>query len=356
MTPTRTALCFSLLPNCMFEFSFVQTPADAPRDTSDLIRPATEKFDLRVQPAQPVKGRFAPSPSGRMHMGNIYTALLSWLSARSQAGSWLLRIEDLDPQRSKYEFARLIEDDLSWLGLDWDEGGLDDRGPAGPYSQSRRGDIYRHYLDRLTALGLTYPCYCTRADIMATQAPHQSDGRIVYAGTCRNAPPRPPGTKYSVRLTVPDRYIEYTDRNYGPQRANLARECGDFVLRRADGAWAYQLAVVVDDALMGVTEVVRGSDLLLSGIQQTYMYQLLGFKAPVFAHLPLVCNAAGQRLSKRDHTQAMDYLRQHYTPEEVIGQAAAMAGLLPAPMPVTAAGLLDAYAKSTFAARKRKNF
>lgn len=356
------------------EFTFVQTPADAPRDTSDLIRPAEERICNQQIVPPVVKGRFAPSPSGRMHLGNVYTALLSWLSARSQNGTWLLRIEDLDPQRSKYEYARLIEDDLAWLGLDWDEGGIDGRGPNGPYLQSRRHDCYQAQLARLQAMGLTYPCYCTRADIMATQAPHQSDGRIVYAGTCRpphlgapgdaapisaqlsragaagtgSAQPLPPAAARpaAIRLWVPDRIIEYHDRNYGPQRANLARECGDFVLRRADGAWAYQLAVVVDDALMGVTEVVRGNDLLLSGIQQTYLYQLLGFRAPEFAHLPLVCNRQGHRLSKRDHTMAMDYLRQHYTPEEVIGQTAAMAGLLPEPMPISAPELLDAMGRA----------
>ena len=134
-----------------------------------------------------MKGRFAPSPSGRMHLGNVYTALLSWLSVRRQGGKWILRIEDLDPQRSKLEHARMIEDDLRWLGLEWDEGGLDDPGPDGPYRQSLRSSFYEAFLARLKATGYTYQCYCTRAEIMATQAPHQSDGRIIYAGTCRPA-------------------------------------------------------------------------------------------------------------------------------------------------------------------------
>ena len=126
-----------------------------------------------------VRGRFAPSPTGRMHLGNVFAALLSWLSAKSQGGKWLLRIEDIDPQRSHREFAELIMDDLRWLGLEWDEG---------PYWQSERGDIYEHYLKVLADKGMTYPCYCTRADILATQAPHESDGRVVYKGTCRNLP------------------------------------------------------------------------------------------------------------------------------------------------------------------------
>lgn len=291
-----------------------------------------------------MKGRFAPSPTGRMHLGNVYTALMSWLSVRRRGGSWVLRIEDLDPQRSRREYARLIEDDLHWLGLDWDEGGLDDRGPAGPYSQSRRSHLYAEALERLRAMGLTYGCTCRRADIMATQAPHQSDGRIIYAGTCRPAgmPRRvsEPEAPHSVRLFVPDETIEFTDLICGPQRCNLARECGDFILRRADGAWAYQLAVVVDDALMGITEVMRGSDLLLSTAQQIHLYRLLGYPVPAFAHLPLLCNEQGVRLSKRDRSLAMDELRRTSTPAEVIGRLAHIAGLIPAPEPLTAARLL----------------
>lgn len=287
-----------------------------------------------------------------MHLGNIYTALLSRLSAKRQGGSWLLRIEDLDPQRSKYEYARQIEDDLHWLGLDWDEGGLDDLGPNGPYSQSRRSDIYEAFLARLEATGYTYPCYCSRAEIMATQAPHQSDGRIIYAGTCRPEDIGADGadgayksyktynsyksytSPAKIRLYVPDRQIEFVDGVKGPQSFNLAHEVGDFILRRADGAWAYQLAVVVDDALMGVTEVLRGDDLLLSAAQQIYLYELLGLTPPRFVHVPLICNEEGRRLSKRDASLSMAYLREHHTPAEVLGMAAFRAGLIPEEAPV----------------------
>lgn len=292
----------------------------------------------------PVKGRFAPSPSGRMHLGNVYTALLSWLSAKSQGGRWLLRIEDLDPQRSKPEFARLIEDDLDHLGLDWDEGGL-----AGGCCQSLRGDIYEEYFSRLKALSLTYPCICRRADILATQAPHQSDGRVVYAGTCRPAPtpPFPPShATGATRIYVPDEVISFTDRVCGPQTVNLADFCGDFILRRADGAWAYQLAVVVDDALMGVSEVIRGDDLLLSTAQQLYLYRLLGFPAPDFAHVPLVRNADGLRLSKRDRAMAMDELRARHSPSEILGLAAAEARLIDSPCSVTLRELLELFPAS----------
>ena len=287
----------------------------------------------------PVVGRFAPSPSGRMHFGNITTALLSWLSARSQGGRWIVRIEDLDPQRSKPEHAARILDDLAWLGLgDYDA----------VYTQSERHELYDCALRRLEATGLTYPCFCTRADIMATQAPHQSDGRVVYAGTCRPAgfpavqaasADRP----HALRLYVPDEDITFTDTLCGPQRVNLTAHCGDFVLRRADGAWAYQLAVVVDDAMMGVTEVVRGNDLLLSSAQQIYLYRLLGYRVPQWIHVPLVCNAEGRRLSKRDQSLSMEALRAHFTPEEVIGRVAKATGLLSSYRPVSASELVEEF-------------
>lgn len=274
-----------------------------------------------------MKGRFAPSPTGRMHLGNVYSALLSWLSAKSQDGSWVLRIEDIDPQRSRPEFAHQLIEDLFWLGLTFDEG---------PYYQSERGEIYEQYLSRLHEQGLTYPCYCTRADIMATQAPHESDGRIVYAGTCRPAALggkatsiyNNVGRKPATRLFVPDEEIPFTDLHYGTHSINLATHCGDFILRRADGAWAYQLAVVVDDALMRITEVVRGRDLLLSVPQQFYLHRLLGFTPPSFCHLPLLCNEQGQRLCKRDKSLDLGELRKSHTAEDIIGLLAYLAGLI----------------------------
>lgn len=271
------------------------------------------------------KGRFAPSPSGRMHLGNVFAALLSWLSVKSKGGKWLLRIEDLDPQRCKREYALQLEDDLQWLGLTWDEGGTMEG-----CMQSLRSDIYEAYLDKLKQMHLTYPCHCTRADIMATQAPHESDGRIVYKGTCRPKKLTIPLSyeNAATRLCVPDETIPFTDGLYGPQEINLSEHCGDFILRRKDGAWAYQLAVVVDDALMGVTEVVRGNDLLLSVPQQIYLYRLLGFTPPRFIHHPLLCNVNGQRLSKRDKSLDLGVLRQKYSPNELIGMLAYHAGII----------------------------
>ena len=296
------------------------------------------------------KGRFAPSPSGRMHLGNVYAALLSWLSVKKKGGSWVLRIEDLDPQRCKLEYALQLEDDLRWLGLDWDEGGTENRGNCGPYLQSQRSEIYEEYLDRLNKTGLTYPCTCTRADIMATQAPHESDGRIVYKGTCRpaNIPSKEAeriisNTPAAIRLYVPDMQIDFTDGHYGIQSVNLTTHCGDFILRRKDGAWAYQLAVVVDDALMGITEVVRGRDLLLSASQQLYLYDILSLQAPEFIHFPLLCNKAGQRLSKRDKSLDMGVLRSQYTPEQIIGEIAYYAGQIDCPEPMNAEELLKIF-------------
>lgn len=284
-----------------------------------------------------VCGRFAPSPTGRMHLGNVFSALLSWLSARAQGGTWLLRIEDIDPQRSRLEYADMLMDDLQWLGLEWD---------GEPCWQSQRGDIYARYLQQLTDAGLIYPCYCTRADILATQAPHESDGRVVYKGTCRNLPPGSRKGPAALRMKVPEEgrgIVTFTDGHYGTHTVDLTTQCGDFIVRRKDGAWAYQLAVVVDDALMGINEVVRGRDLLLSSPQQIYLAQQLGFTPPRFTHLPLLCNTAGQRLSKRDKSLDMGCLRQRFTPNQIIGLLAHAAGLQPTADAVSAQSLVKTF-------------
>lgn len=276
------------------------------------------------------KGRFAPTPSGRMHLGNAFSALMAWLSARSGGGKMVLRIEDLDPRAQRREAADTLMRDLEWLGLDWDEG---------PYWQSERGEVYDEAIAHLGELGLTYPCFCTRAELHAATAPHASDGTYVYAGTCRNldaaevarrAAVRPPAT----RLRVPDANdpagtIEFCDLAHGPQREVLAQECGDFLVRRSDGVIAYQLAVVVDDALMGVTQVVRGEDLLSSCARQIYLARLLGYEPPQFGHVPLLVAPDGRRLSKRDKDLDLGALREAgVSAEKVVGALAAAAGLV----------------------------
>ena len=227
-----------------------------------------------------IAGRYAPSPSGRMHLGNLMCCLLAWLSAKSKGGQVLLRIEDLDTQRCPRVFADAIIDDLAWLGLAAD-------GPQLPVYQSERAEIYQRYYDILDRRGLVYPCFCSRSQLHAASAPHRSDGQVVYAGTCRGLTPAEVAERCKIRapawrVQVPDETISFTDGHMGMYEENLARDCGDFYLRRADGVFAYQLAVVVDDALMGVTEVVRGSDLLSSTPRQLWLYRELGLTPPTF--------------------------------------------------------------------------
>lgn len=292
-------------------------------------------------------GRYAPSPSGRMHLGNLCCCLLAWLSAKSKGGRVVLRIEDLDTARCPRKFAELLQQDLAWLGLSADEGG-DLGGPDGPYYQSERSAIYQQFYDVLWKKGLVYPCFCSRSQLHAADAPHRSDGQVVYAGTCRDLTPeqvaeksrrRPPAW----RVRVPEETIGFTDGHLGYYEENLARDCGDFYLRRADGVFAYQLAVVVDDALMGVTQVVRGADLLSSTPRQLWLYRTLGLNAPEFYHMPLLLAPDGRRLSKRDGDESLEHLQAKYSPEEIIGRLAYACGLQNAPDPRTPAELADGF-------------
>ena len=289
-------------------------------------------------------GRFAPSPSGRLHLGNLACSLLAWLSAKSQGGRIVLRIEDLDAARCPRVYADQLEEDLRWLGLVWDEGGSTG-GPHGPYYQSECAPIYLESYHKLEEMGLVYPCFCSRAQLHAASAPHTSDGNVVYPGTCRNLTPAQIAEKRRTkapawRVKVPDEEISFTDLCMGEHRENLLTGCGDFYLRRADGVFAYQLAVVVDDARMGVTQVVRGADLLSSTARQIYLYRLLGLTPPVFAHCPLLLDADGRRLSKRDGDQSLEHLRGRYTAPEIIGKLAYLYGLQPEPAPRTPESLL----------------
>lgn len=255
----------------------------------------------------------------------------------------MLRIEDIDPGRSRQEFADRIMDDLEWLGLTWD---------GEVTYQSQRQDIYEHYFDLLRKDGLLYPCFCSRADLLATQAPHESDGRVVYKGTCRNMSPAhyPQGITPAWRMRVPDETIETTDGHYGTYRVHLPTEIGDFIVRRKDGAFAYQLVVVVDDLTTGITEVVRGRDLLLSTPQQLFMARILRdlekeeiFPQVNYIHFPLLINEAGQRLSKRDKSLNMGVLREQHSAKEIIGKIAHLAGLTPTPSPIAPQDLLLAF-------------
>lgn len=281
-------------------------------------------------------------------MGNIYAALISWLSVKKDGGSWLLRIEDLDKQRCKREWADRLMDDLLWLGLEWDEGpgencvqnqkaakpaGFTDqnRAAAKSYYQSERDSIYQKYFRALEERGLVYDCFCRRADLLASSAPHASDGSPIYSGTCRklSAADRERLLKErspAKRIRLPDRESIFIDGHYGPQKCKLARDAGDFIIRRADGNFSYQLAVTVDDALMGVTQVARGRDLLDSTHQQLFLYEALGLAAPQFLHFPLLVDKEGRRLSKRDKDLDMGYLRTNNTPQKIIGKLMRLCG------------------------------
>ena len=275
-------------------------------------------------------GRFAPTPSGRMHLGNVFAALIAWLSVRSQGGEMVLRMEDLDTQRTSGEYAQLLREDLRWLGLDYDR-------ETPP--QSQRSRVYDRYFEQLRQMRLLYPCYCTRSQLHSVNAPHLSDGTYVYPGTCRNltdsqraAMDRSPAW----RVMVPDREWAITDRVQGPYKLNLAKECGDMVVRRADGVYVYQLAVTVDDGEAGVTEVVRGMDLLSSAPRQMYLQELFGFPHPEYAHVPMLLAPDGRRLSKRDRDLDLGELQKWVKAETVIGTLACSAGLIDRSEPISA--------------------
>ena len=268
--------------------------------------------------AAPV-GRFAPTPSGRMHLGNVFAAMVAWLSVRSRGGSLVLRMEDLDTQRTSAEFAQTLREDLLWLGLDWD---------VETDPQSRRSAVYDRYFDKLRDLGLLYPCYCTRSQLHNVNAPHLSDGTYVYPGTCRGLTQPPADRKPAWRVQVPNKVYTLQDMGRGFYAQNLQDECGDFVVRRADGVYVYQLAVTVDDGEAGVTEVVRGMDLLGSAPRQMYLQDLFGVQNPTYGHVPMLMAPDGRRLSKRDKDLDLGELQKHCTAEAVLGTLAFSAGII----------------------------
>lgn len=275
-------------------------------------------------------GRFAPTPSGRMHLGNVFAALIAWLSVKSRGGALVLRMEDLDTLRTSGEFAEILRQDLKWLGLDWDH-------ETAP--QSQRSEVYDRYFSQLQESDLLYPCYCTRSQLHSVNAPHLSDGTYVYPGTCRNlkVPEKSAfGRAPAWRLKVPDKEYRLTDQCQGDFIQNLSTDCGDFVVRRADHVYVYQLAVTVDDGEAGVTEVVRGVDLLGSAPRQMYLQELFGFPHPDYGHVPLLVAPDGRRLSKRDKDLDLGVLRLHKSAEEIIGMLAHSCGLLESYTPISA--------------------
>ena len=273
-------------------------------------------------------GRFAPSPTGLLHIGSLLTAVASYADARSNGGKWLVRMEDLDPPREMPGAASHILHMLEAFGFEWD---------GEVAYQSRRYALYEETLCRLQTAGLVYPCHCSRKDWQAG-ARRGADG-FVYNGRCRHPGQRPAlqGKQPAWRIRVPDRVIGFSDGIVGGYAQNLAGDIGDFVLLRADGYWAYQLAVVADDAEQGVTHIVRGQDLLVSTPRQIYLQQCLGVPTPQYAHLPLLTNAQGQKWSKQTLAPALDLNRR----EQLLRQVFRYLNLSEAPETDRPAELLD---------------
>ena len=275
-------------------------------------------------------GRFAPTPSGRMHLGNVFAALIAWLSVKSRDGAMVLRMEDLDTQRTSDAYAEVLRQDLLWLGLTWDQ-------ETAP--QSRRSEVYDRYFEKLQELDLLYPCFCTRSQLHNVNAPHLADGTYVYAGTCRDLTEEQKAAfdrKPAWRVKVPEKLWTVEDKLQGTYTENLATDCGDFVVRRADGVYVYQLAVTVDDGEAGVTEVVRGRDLLSSAPRQMYLQQLFGFSHPEYGHVPMLLAPDGRRLSKRDKDMDLSFLQEHTTAEALLGLLGYACGILDRQIPISA--------------------
>jgi glutamyl/glutaminyl-tRNA synthetase len=263
------------------------------------------------------RGRLAPSPTGYLHLGHARTFWIAQQRALNAHGTLILRDEDLDPDRSRLQFREAMLEDLRWLGLRWQEG-PDVGGPYAPYRQSERYAAYRDAWSRLLTAGWLYPCYCSRKDLaQAMQAPHDDEG--IYPGTCRH---RQPGAAYAAnwRFRVPDgEAIAFHDGHFGPQQLIAGKDFGDFLVWRRDDHPSYQLAVVVDDAAMRITEVVRGVDLLKSTARQILLARALSLPSPAWYHCDLLTDDTGQRLAKRHDAQSLRTLReQGKTPDQIL--------------------------------------
>jgi len=270
------------------------------------------------------RGRLAPSPTGHLHLGHARTFWIAQERARASGGTLVLRNEDIDAVRFKMEFVTAMIEDLRWFGFDWQEG-PDCGGPFGPYNQSERVRFYRAALDQLRTGGFIYPCTCSRKDIRsAARAPHaDDDNEPIYPGTCRDKSPSTinsqPSTRFNWRFRVPDgETISFVDGHFGPQQFFAGKDFGDFVVWRHDDVPAYQLTVVVDDAAMQITEVVRGADLLKSTARQLLLYRALGLRSPSYFHCPLMTDESGARLAKRHEALSLRTLRTRGAKPELL--------------------------------------
>ncbi len=297
----------------------------------------------------PLRGRYAPSPTGELHLGNASSALLAWLSIRARDGCFVMRLEDLDRNRVRRGLAEQILQELSWLGLDWDEG-PDRGGPHGPYDQGRRAPQYEQAFARLRESGRVYPCFCSRRDVAAAASAPQAPGdELRYPGTCRDLDPRhaaervAAGERHAWRFRVdPGDRPRFVDLVHGPWDGSAPP--GDFVVYRADTMPAYQLAVVVDDAAMRITEVVRGDDLLNSTAKQLLLFEALGLTPPAFGHVPLLLGPDGVRLSKRHRGITVRELREAgLSAERIVGRLAHLLGLQGQPGAMRPAQLVEGF-------------
>lgn len=294
---------------------------------------------------KPIRGRFAPSPSGRLHVGNMLSSLLAWLDVKAPGGEILFRLEDLDPDRSSYDKALYMADDLHWLGLDWDLGWNGEKESL--YAQSCRTELYQDIFHTFEEQGLVYPCFCSRAQRLAASAPHP--GELTDLGcSCSRLSSAERNQlitekKHSYRIRVDDRSIQFTDDHYGSQCFTMRAGQDDFIIRRADEVFAYQLAVSYDDAVMGVTRVVRANDLLDSSPKQIYLIEQMGYEPPTYCHAPLLEVGNGRKMSKRNGDLCMLELRKTHTPRQLCGKLAYLAGLLPTPESVSPAELIQEF-------------
>ena len=291
-----------------------------------------------------VRGRFAPSPSGRLHLGNMLSSLLAWLDVKSLNGEMLFRLEDLDPDRSHAEYSKLMADDLSWLGLTWDMGWYPE--DAEEYAQSNRTPQYMHAYNKFSDSGFIYPCYCSRAQRLAASAPHPGEIKDMGCG-CKTLSVseqlsyRNNGKKPSHKIHVNDCIIQFVDAHLGVHEYTMKSGADDFIVRRADGVFAYQFAVSYDDAVMGISRVVRARDLLDSTPKQIWLIEKMGYEPPTYCHAPLLTMSDGRKMSKRNGDLCMAELRNKNTPEQLCGKLAYMAGLIDEPDSISAKELVQ---------------
>lgn len=296
-----------------------------------------------------VCARLAPSPTGFAHLGNAWAFLMAWLAARAQGGEVVLRMEDLDLERSSVVAMQMIMADMRWLGLDWDRGPTPEKEDP-LYHQSNRSGFYRDAIAQLRAQGMAYPCFCSRKEVRLASAPHLGDAGAPYPGTCRHLAPEDVaariarGDKYSWRFRSDGRTYAFVDQVYGPQASTLEACGGDFNMQRSDGVFSYQLAVAVDDGLMGINQVVRGRDILPSTPRQMAILDALGYPEPAYAHIPLLLDEYGERLAKRHASLSLDTLRGNgVTAPRIVGWLAFVAGFLDRPQPARPAELVSLF-------------